>query len=311
MPPAAGTAAQLADALRQYNEDLREWREYCNVHAALKKQVEDSIEPIYLRALEDPNVGFANTTLIQMLTFLFQAYGQITPLQLRENAKRFEEEWDPNTPLELLIHQIETCQEYAEAGNQPFSNAQILNNAYTIVFKTGMYFDDCKEWTRLPAALKTWNAFKLHFLEAQRLNREQQQTTAQAGFHANKLVNEQLAQQTEALANLATATASDRQAFQVLTNAVAELTKQLKEKDAMLEKLLKSSNNNSRAAPGSKKPYVANTPYIENTNYCWTHGYRVHQNHTSASCQSKAEGHQDAATRDNPMGGSTRGKNLA
>ena len=41
-----------------------------------------------------------------------------------------------------------------------------------------------------------------------------------------------------------------------------------------------------------------------NTNYCWTHGYNIAANHTSATCRRQAPGHQTAATRENIMGGS-------
>ena len=37
--------------------------------------------------------------------------------------------------------------------------------------------------------------------------------------------------------------------------------------------------------------------------YCWTHGWC---NHYGRDCRTKADGHQDAATRENRMGGSTR-----
>jgi hypothetical protein len=39
--------------------------------------------------------------------------------------------------------------------------------------------------------------------------------------------------------------------------------------------------------------------------YCWTHGLGLNSGHTGATCQRKAEGHQDHATIDNRMGGST------
>jgi hypothetical protein len=40
--------------------------------------------------------------------------------------------------------------------------------------------------------------------------------------------------------------------------------------------------------------------------YCWTHGSSNNSRHTSATCMNPAEGHQAAATMDNPLGGSTR-----
>ena len=39
--------------------------------------------------------------------------------------------------------------------------------------------------------------------------------------------------------------------------------------------------------------------------YCWTHGYQVHENHSSSTCKHKANGHKDCATRANTMHGST------
>jgi hypothetical protein len=41
------------------------------------------------------------------------------------------------------------------------------------------------------------------------------------------------------------------------------------------------------------------------TSYCWTHGLLRSPDHTSANCKGKAEGHQDAATASNKMGGTT------
>jgi hypothetical protein len=39
--------------------------------------------------------------------------------------------------------------------------------------------------------------------------------------------------------------------------------------------------------------------------YCWTHGLGTFSGHTSQTCKTKAEGHQDTATVSNMMGGST------
>jgi hypothetical protein len=37
--------------------------------------------------------------------------------------------------------------------------------------------------------------------------------------------------------------------------------------------------------------------------YCWTHGLGTHQNHTSATCNHKDEGHKDDATAFKMKGG--------
>ena len=69
--------------------------------------------------------------------------------------------------------------------------------------------------------------FKTTFQQAQRELRDQQRTAQQAGFQANeiwcqptKTHDHPLQETAEVLANLATATASNRQALQNLTNTV-------------------------------------------------------------------------------------------
>jgi hypothetical protein len=42
---------------------------------------------------------------------------------------------------------------------------------------------------------------------------------------------------------------------------------------------------------------------MDNDNFCWSHGYQVHNEHTSASCKNPKEGHKKEATKINPMGG--------
>ena len=292
--PAGTTAHASSRLVREHTESLRQWKEYNSVEAALKKQLTDAIEPIYLRAIRNRHTGYANITLRQILHYLFTAYGSLQPNDLQQNINKLQEPWDPNTPFEFLIDQIEECIEIADAGGQPFTPTQILNTAYTLVYNTGMYFDECKLWRPKLPADKTWANFKTHFLEAQRDLQLQQQTTQQAGFHAN-YANSHQEETAAALANLAKATASDRQAFAALVTTNGNLTKQLN--DALNEiKTLK------------KRLAGKNRSYEPNNNYCWTHGYRVHKDHTSATCKNPAAGHQHDATRDNPMGGSTQGK---
>ena len=72
--------------------------------------------------------------------------------------------------------------------------------------------------------------FKTTFQQAQQELHDQQRTAQQAGFQANgiwcqptKNNDHPLQETAEALANWATATASDRQVLQNLTNTVKEL----------------------------------------------------------------------------------------
>ena len=63
---------------------------------------------------------------------------------------KFRSDWDPNSPIETLINQFETCQEFATDGNDPYPESTILNNAYNLVYKSGMFFEDCEKWMDQP-----------------------------------------------------------------------------------------------------------------------------------------------------------------
>jgi hypothetical protein len=50
------------------------------------------------------------------------------------------------------------------------------------------------------------------------------------------------------------------------------------------------------------------TTSTNNNTYCWYYGHQVHQDHTSATCKARKDGHQEMETKDNTMGGFAWGK---
>jgi hypothetical protein len=117
------------------------------------------------------------------------------------------------------------------------------------------------------------------------------------------------------MANLATATSSDRETVTILTKAIATLTEQLKAKDirsksqeAELKRLLGAQANATPVVSTVQSTaYVRKSYKTKNYNYCWSHGYQVGFSHKSANCTKKAIFHKDGATKNNIMGGDTWG----
>jgi hypothetical protein len=270
--------------VRTHTEVLREWREYSNIEQALKKQLADSMDPIYLRAVRDPYVGYNNLSLQELIAHIINLYGNITPPELKENDQRFNTLWDPNTPFKSLIDQIETAVDYADAGNQAYTPVQVVNTAFTLIFNTGIYFDECKRWNQRDAADQTWQDLKTFFLQATNELRIQQQTAQRAGFHG---ANAAWAAQpppynhndtAEALANLATATATDRTTFATMTATMASLTSQVKAKDAIIatltQKLAAASSGTPPTQPTGGGGGRPTTPRVDQGGYCWSIGGR-------------------------------------
>ena len=251
-----------------------------------------------------------------MLEHVFKNFGQIDHQDLIHNRARLHEEWDPNQPFSVLVQRVQAVQEYANDGYRPISNNDIIDAIYTVIFNTGMYYDDCEKWSEKPTAQQSWTTFQAHFTEAQRkIRRRQKATSHQGGYNsANAVVNEQLGQANEALVNMATAAASDREMMQLQATTIAEqmktiseLTQRIKDKDKEIANLRANKATPTAGIPPHQK-WVNGKHIWDKGGYCWSHGYLAEKTHTSLLCKNKREGHNDAATRENNLGGSTYGK---
>jgi hypothetical protein len=166
----------------------------------------------------------------------------------------------------------------------------------------------CRIWNEKPNAEKTWAQFKAHFSAAHRQHKQMQGgSAATSGYHsANAAVGgnqDQMAEVTiGALANLATATAADRVVVATLTEANARLARQLEDNSNELRELkaLIKKERIKRRGQHSFNPSPKK--------YCWTHGYKVSNTHTSLSCNFPNHGHKREATRADTRGGSQANK---
>jgi hypothetical protein len=110
------TAAQISAARHIWDEEVQTYRTYTSVQKALKKQIINVFEPMYLDFLNDGMVGFANISDRDMLDHLFTTYGNTTAFNLENNFEHMRRAWDPQQPVESLFKQIQDCADYSEAG---------------------------------------------------------------------------------------------------------------------------------------------------------------------------------------------------
>lgn len=318
MPDPPPTAAVIGVITREHTEALRVFNEYKNVDKACKKVITNIIPEIYYKTLKNRYTGYTSSSTLQILTHLWTEYGEISEDDVHTNDSALKREITGETHFEELVAQVEDHQE-AVAVQNPYTAAQILSIAYNLVKDTGFYDEGCKEWKRRPVDEKTWPNFKLFFSREFKENRQSNAKAKTGGFANNaESENEQafrmeMAQeQTMALANLATATKSDRQAFTDLASTNATLTAKLLEMQKMQEKSALEISKLKIAAAKCKCADSRNTPRFtpdwDPTGYCWTHGHKVTVGHNSRNCKFKNGGHKDDATKDNSMGGSQKNK---
>jgi hypothetical protein len=228
----------------------------------------------------------------------------ITPTELTQNYERLNTPYDPNQPIESLFQHIQDARAFVVARGQPYGDAMIVNVAYTLVFNTGLFPDACRAWQVCPAAQQTWINFKVHFSAAHREFRLTNQTAQQFVFHSANMMIENHPYQgtTDTTAQLEVATALDRDMVDTLTTANAKLILQLNTLQAYINKLNEDIVQlKLKIEPAWQDQQPSKT--MDNDKYYWSHGYQVHNKHTSASCKNPKEGHKKEATKSNPMGG--------
>jgi hypothetical protein len=301
------TAAVIAETTRLHKEATQVYRTYHNVDQDIKKLIIESFGDTYLNALSDEIVGYANCTSLQLLTHLLTYYAMIAFTELTQNYERLNAPYDHNQLIETLLQKIQDARAFAVAGGQPYGAAMIVNVAYTLVFNTGLFPDACRAWKSRVIAGKTWAQFKLDFATAHREFRLTNQTSHQSGFHSANMMIEKGREETmqdtvNAIAQLATATASDRGTVATLTTSNVNIATQLEAAQAQIAQLkddIAALKNKIKPAWQGQRPIKT----TNNDSYCWSHGYQVAKSHTSATCNMKKSGHKDVANKSNPMGG--------
>lgn len=297
--PDNATQYQIQATNKAYEKAAKLFNEYDACDRALKQLLLGAVDDMFINALCDRHVGYANVTTLDMLTHLYDTYGKITEIDLNKNQEVMNEPFDHNLPIESFFRRIEECVEFAAAGNTPFSPKQAVSQAFYNIQRSGLFSDDIREWKRFPQADKTWDRFKTHFARAYHELKEASATAKSAGYSGNNAIQEDHVQ---ALTNLANATVADRETMANLTATINSLSLQLSQTNAKLNDAL-ATTARLQSEIQSLKEGKKSKEKSSFTKYCWTHGIQC--GHSSAECNKRAEGHREEATEENKLGGRT------
>ena len=127
----------------------------------------------------------------------------------------------------------------------------------------------------------------------------------------------------EALANLATATAADIHAVAELSIRNSTLTHEVRAATATIATLQQrlascvcaktprtGAKRQQRRPVNQQRQHNLSRGFmpLDPDGYFWLHGYHVINGHNGESCYNTLPGHQSAATRADPIGGSNKNK---
>jgi hypothetical protein len=325
--PAAGdTQFIIEERKRIHSLEERTWA-YCdNVHTALRNQLTEAVDHSYMRNLHHPTMAFADVSVIDLLQHLFENWGQITSSDLHSNFERMYTAWNPCDGFNIIVDQLEDGQRFAQTGSQPIADDMVLGMAHHLVHATGLYFEVLNQWDDRPLGDRTWPLFKAVMLKAERRLTHQVGSVQQQGYHAANFAAPPPGYCYSYAPSVAPggyyppSMAPSRCPPSVVTqpddtgtfhSALAALEARLLERiDSRTSAPAANTGNSSssRQRRGNRSSTPARTP---NSNYCWTHGWIVGAEHTSANCQHPNDGHITTATRANPQGGSSKNKEKA
>jgi hypothetical protein len=170
IPPGTNTvdAAQLE---RMHAECHRIYTNRINLDQALKKILLESYETMYTSELEDYLLQYENRSALEIFMHLKQTYGFINPTQLAGNYNKITAPINFQDPIETLFKKIEDDVRYANAGTQPYMEAQYVNIAFLLILNTGAIPDTCGDWQHRTPVNQTWTDFHREFARAQRKQR--------------------------------------------------------------------------------------------------------------------------------------------
>jgi hypothetical protein len=305
---------------------VKDFATYEATERATAKFLRNAVDEIWYRDLRHARSFYTNVTAKQLMEHLDANCGGLHPAELINLPTEMLSYCTQADGIPEYINMLEEAQRKLARANLPMLDDQLLAIASTSVLASGHFPRPTNEWEALARNNKTWTAWKTHY-RAAHIARKRQMLAAGAtpasgmahavlGGEDATIPPDTFTRLDGYLDNLAAAATTERSTLAQLieTNAtltanIATLTTSVASLTAAYTILANAKNTNQTPSTGKKRS--GGTTADKNLaagGYCWTHGYRVRKRHDSTTCNNKAEGHKDAATRSNTMNGSTANK---
>ena len=316
-PNATGSTAVIAETTRVFVIEQDKYNTYLQFNIILISMITTNCPEKYLSDLKDPITKFRRCTPISLLNHLWSTFGTITSKDLTDNWSAMNAQWNPPTPIADLFKQLQDGQLLAKNGHEDITDSQLLRLCYDNVNATGLFNDALKLWRAKPDDDKTYPAFKILMTSEHEDRMKNQLTSKAAGYSANHttfvtdLIHQKLQQFVNNMPLYQHEPANDENQNpnaqhapapeSAPSNANAAITTDtLKD---IVKSLMKEHNTTK---PSKVKPKAqGKDDNNKDITYCHSHGITSNLWHNSTTCSRKKEGHKDAATLKNQLGGNT------
>ena len=166
--PAGATGPEAASIRYTHDAVTLTFSTYANVDRALQQQLLVAVDNTLLRVLHKPHRKHSGSSTLHLLTHLYASYSVISNVNWLKNDKRFCETYLSSVPIKVAWQQINDAIAYANAGSTLYYSKQVTDNAYQLVFNTGIFAADFWEWNQQTADNKTLPELKTFFAATHR-----------------------------------------------------------------------------------------------------------------------------------------------
>ena len=141
-PAAAATAAEQTNIKTLYDANKAVYDTQQNVRRAINDALNNAI-PNAFRKPAGNQMGTRVFTVRdsprEILDGLRAKYGICSPNEKTANNQRFDQQWDPNEPIESLFERLEEAYIFSILAKPPFTLEQLIDEAIIAIQRTGLY----------------------------------------------------------------------------------------------------------------------------------------------------------------------------
>ncbi len=299
-----------------HKSQLNDYARYKAAKRGVSKFLCNVVDKIWYNDLKNANTFYMKVTAINIMSLLDANCGGLHALDMILLCTDMMQYYMQADGIPQFIVMMGDAQKKAKQAGMPIANNKLVMLALAAVLAPQHFPCEVDNWEGLTAGSCMWQAWKVAFC----LAHLKRQCQLQALGGGKPLNDAQTVIPTDApnmdcigkaLENLALAASNDTTILQQLMAANLALTALVTLLTAANKKLANALARSKggatpAAAPALAKIHLVNKPFPGN--YCWTHGNRVSQAHTSATCSCKAMGHKDDMTTANTMGSSEADK---
>ena len=141
--PLGTTGPKAAPICYAHDATTIAFNTFRNVDHALCQQLLGAVEDNFMQVKQRPHQGYIGSSTLDILTHLYETYAFISNANWLLNNMLFRKAYAPTKPIEVVWRNINDAVAYANSGSTPYSTKKVVNNAYQIVFNTGIFAADC------------------------------------------------------------------------------------------------------------------------------------------------------------------------